>query len=326
MQGYKDCDSPFGNCPRDLFIFRGPVVSVRTAFMIRTLLFLTLAVFSGLPASAAERPADVYVLSGQSNMQGIGSLAELAEEDRTPCPNVFYWNGKAFEPLVPGQTKTSTRDGEFGPEITFARAISAKAPGRDVYLIKHYVSGQPLHHGWHKDGFHDGPPAPGRLNFYPGEKSDDPNTGQHYRTLRNTFRAALEDLRRRDVKFTVRGFLWMQGEADAKHAGSATEYAASLKRLKRRLEEDLGVPALPFVFGQVLPHEPAMDRFTHRREIRESQRNADEASGHADAIPGVKMVSTDGFPLKPDTVHYTAPGLAKLGRAFAAAMLGMVKM
>ena len=139
-------------------------------------------------------------------------------------------------------------------------------------------------------------------------------------------RAALEDLRRRDVKFTVRGFLWMQGEADAKHAGSATEYAASLKRLKRRLEEDLGVPALPFVFGQVLPHEPAMDRFTHRREIRESQRNADEASGHADAIPGVKMVSTDGFPLKPDTVHYTAPGLARLGRAFAEAMAGMVKM
>lgn len=294
--------------------------------MKRTLLSLALAVFTALPASAAERPVDVYILSGQSNMQGIGSLAELSDEDRTPCPNVFYWNGKSFEPLVPGRTKTSTRAGEFGPEITFAKAFAARVPDRDVYLIKHYVSGQPLHHGWHKDGFHEGPPAPGRLNFYPGETPDDPNIGQHYRTLRNTFRAGLDDLRQRNVKFTVRGFLWMQGEADAKHAVSATEYAASLKRLKRRLEEDLAVPALPFVFGQVLPHEPAMERFTHRREIRESQRNADEASGHADAIRGVKMVSTDGFPLKDDTVHYTAAGLAKLGRAFAEAMAGLVKM
>jgi Carbohydrate esterase, sialic acid-specific acetylesterase len=128
--------------------------------MKRTLLFLNLAVLITLPAQAAERPADVCILSGQSNIQGSGLMAELSEEDRTPCQNIFYWNGKAFEPLVPGQTKTSTRAGEFGPEITFARALSAKAARRDVYLIKHYVSGQPLHRGWDRDGFHDGTPAP----------------------------------------------------------------------------------------------------------------------------------------------------------------------
>lgn len=79
----------------------------------------------------------------------------------------------------------------------------------------------------------------------------------------------------------------------------------------------------PMIFGQVLPHEPAMARFTHRKEIRDSQLHADESSGHADAIPGVKMVSTAGFPLKPDTVHYTTPGLARMGRAFAEAMLAL---
>lgn len=35
------------------------------------------------------------------------------------------------------------------------------------------------------------------------------------------------------------------------------------------------------------------------------------------------MFSTDGFPLKPDTVHCTAPGLAKPGRAFAEAMMSL---
>ena len=291
--------------------------------MTRPLGFLAAFVLwsaAGDSAAAAPRPADVYILSGQSNMQGTGLLAELPEDDRKPCANVFYWNGNSFEPLVPGQTKTSAQKGEFGPEITFANTLSAKSPERDLYLIKYYVSGQPLHHGWHNGTFHDGPPAPNRRNFYPGENPGDTATGLLYRNLRTAFQAGLENLRQRGVTFTVRGFLWMQGEQDAKHAVSAGGYAASLKRLQRRLEEDLSVPALPFVFGQVLPHDPPLERFTHRREIRESQRRADESSGHADAIPGVRMVSTDGFPLKPDTVHYTAPGQAKLGRAFAAAL------
>ncbi|MBL8820962.1 MAG: hypothetical protein JNJ77_00110 [Planctomycetia bacterium] len=32
------------------------------------------------------------------------------------------------------------------------------------------------------------------------------------------------------------------------------------------------------------------------------------------------MISTDGFSLMPDTVHYNAAGQLKLGKAFAAAM------
>lgn len=284
-----------------------------------SLLFLVVW-FCGF-AGGSERNADVYILSGQSNMQGVGLLAELAEDDRKPCENVFFWNGNSFEPLIPGRTRTSTRAKEFGPEIMFAKTLGASRPDRDVYLIKYHASGQPLHHGWHDQEFLGGEPAPNRRNFYPGEGADDANMGTLYRDLRTTFRDGLEVLRQREVEFKVRGFVWMQGEQDAKHAVSAISYAAGLKRLKRRLEEDLGVSRLPFVFGQVLPHESALPRFTHRKEIRESQRRADESSGHAEAIQGVRMVSTDGFPLKADTVHYNAAGQAKLGRAFAEAIL-----
>ena len=35
------------------------------------------------------------------------------------------------------------------------------------------------------------------------------------------------------------------------------------------------------------------------------------------------MVSTDGFGLLPDTVHYDAGGQVALGRAFAAALLAI---
>ena len=74
------------------------------------------------------------------------------------------------------------------------------------------------------------------------------------------------------------------------------------------------------VFGQVLPHEPAAARFTHRDVIRKQMEQVDR-------LPGVKMVSTDGFGLLADTVHYNAEGQLSLGREFAKALktLGKAK-
>lgn len=83
---------------------------------------------------------------------------------------------------------------------------------------------------------------------------------------------------------------------------------------------DLGVESLPFVFGQVLPYEPALARFTHRREIRAAMAAADEQSVQPEALPRARMVSTDGFGLLPDTVHYDAADQLALGRAFAEAL------
>lgn len=267
-------------------------------------------------ASAAE--VDVYLFGGQSNMQGIGKLADLpADVPRAPAAT-FFWNGKAFEPLVLGTTRTSSRPGEFGPEIGFATALPPE--GHDHYLVKYAASGMPLHHGWNAATWVGDPPGPRRRTFYPGERPGDPNQGTLYRDMLARFQAALAALETRGDTPVIRGFAWMQGEADAKHERSAAEYAASLRRLRDRLASDLGVESLPLVFGQVLPHEPAMDRFTHRREIRAAMAAADEQSGKAEAIPQARMVSTDGFGLLADTVHYDAAGQLALGRAFAAAL------
>jgi hypothetical protein len=135
------------------------------------------------------------------------------------------------------------------------------------------------------------------------------------------FQSAVRHLRETGHKPLVRGFLWMQGEQDAKHVLSATSYATSLSRLRSRLAVDMGTPTdLPLAFGQVLPYEPAMERFTHRTEIRAGMAAADMDSGQPEAMPRTKMVSTDGFGLAPDTVHYNADGQLRLGRALASAM------
>jgi len=267
-------------------------------------------------AFAAE--VDVYLLGGQSNMQGIGKLADLpAAVPREPVDTLF-WNGKNFEPLVVGTTRTSNRPGEFGPEIGLAAALPAD--GRRRCLVKYAASGMPLHHGWNAATWVGDPPGPKRRTFYPGERPDDPNQGTLYREMLGRYQAALAALRAGGDRPIIRGFAWMQGEADAKHERSATDYAASLRRLRDRLAADLGVESLPFVFGQVLPHEPAMARFTHRREIRAAMAAADERSGRPEALSRARMVSTDGFGLLPDTVHYDAAGQVALGRSFADAL------
>lgn len=264
----------------------------------------------------ALRAVDVVLLGGQSNMQGIGKVADLPADLPRAVPNTFFWNGKAFEPLVAGVTRSSSRPDEFGPEIGLGLGLAtAAAP---VYLIKNSASGMPLHAGWNAAKWEGPAPGPGRKTFYPGEKAGDPNTGTLYRGMLAEYRAGLAHLEKAGQAPVVKGFVWMQGEADAKHEVSAREYGESLRRLRARLAADLGLPSPPpLVFGQVLPHEPAMERFTHRAEIRQAMATADERSGQPAAQPGVRMVSTDGFGVLPDTVHYTADGLLRLGRAFA---------
>lgn len=267
---------------------------------------------------------DVWLLSGQSNMQGVGKVSDLPEDIPREIPNAWYWNQKEFEPLVLGKTKTSSRAGEFGPEVGFALGMAT--PEHPVFLIKYHASGMPLHHGWHANQWQGAEPAPGRRNFYPGESAEDPNQGTLYQAMLKQYVAGIEHLKTQHKSPVIRGFLWMQGEQDSKHELSATTYAMSLKRLRDRLSSDLQVKKLPMVFGQVLPHEPALERFTHRTEVRASMAAADADSGSPDAIPLVKMVSTDGFELLSDTVHYNASGQLKLGRAMAESLRSLVDL
>jgi hypothetical protein len=299
-------------------------------------LFLTLL--------TSQQPVDVFLLGGQSNMQGVGKVAELPEEWQQPLEGVYFWNGEGFEILDPTQTKISGRAGEFGPELGFARRLRELGWKQDLYLIKFHRSGQPLHFSLSNNKWMGAEPGPGRATFYPGEADGDENVGKHYLAWRSTCRDALGALHGEGKSPKLRGMVWMQGEADAKFEQSAVNYAASLRQLRERLLEDLTAdyvqvdlnaseavasaslgtgmyaPQLPYIYGQVLPHSPPMKRFTHRDELRASMAALDWRSGHAEATAGMVMVPTEGFPLKKDTVHYNTQGQQQLGAAFADAM------
>ena len=274
-------------------------------------------------AKSSPKAIDVYLFGGQSNMQGIGKIAELPQTISREIPYTYFWNKRNFELLVMGTTKVSTRISEFGPEIGFGLQMATAE--RPVYIVKYHASGMPLHHGWDRNTWVGGDAAPKRRNFYPGKNSDDLNTGTLYASMRSEFRAAVKHLS--DAGFTpvVRGFLWMQGEQDSKNEVSASTYAANLNQLRRRLAEDMQVNKdMPLVFGQVLPYDPPMERFTHRNEIRAQMAACDSESGKPETMKNTVMVSTDGFSIGSDTVHYDAAGQLELGRAFGNAMKKLV--
>lgn len=260
----------------------------------------------------------VYLLGGQSNMEGSGTLDSVSGQfpDTVPHCQYFSTNG-ALLPYQPGKTETAGNAKRFGPELGMALNLGEKE--KPAILLKYAVSGMPLHPGWNGSKWKGEPLAAGRRNFFPGKNADDPNQGTLYQGMLQRFKNGLAAVEAAGDEPVVAGFFWMQGEQDSKNEISATSYAHNLALLRDRLQADLGLirkGPLPLIFGQVLPHEPALERFTHRHEIREQMNAADQDSGKREAIPMARMVSTDGFSLLKDTVHYDGEGQLKLGKAF----------
>ena len=56
-------------------------------------------------------------------------------------------------------------------------------------------------------------------------------------------------------------------------------------------------------------------------ELKVSQFNAHDSSGHDDAIAGAYIVPTGTFPLKPDQVHFGTEGQMLLGKRMAETMV-----
>jgi len=164
----------------------------------------------------------VFVLAGQSNMQGSGEGAKLPAQLKAPQKDVLVFDGKGWQPLKPG--------GRFGPEVTFGRDM-AKALGRPVGIIKFAVGGTNLAYNWH--------PKVAK-NLYA-------------KTL------ALVNAAKKSRPIEIAGMLWMQGERDSLFGGMAEKYAANLKELVTSARKDYEAPQMPFVLGRVNP--PARYKF-----------------------------------------------------------------
>lgn len=248
-------------------------------------------VFAGQAASA---PVQVYLLAGQSNMVGAGSVWDLPTEPFNyfnPQPVLYSYDlnegasvSQGFEAL-----RHSVYQQVFGPELSFGRAMD-EAVDAPVGIIKVAANGTALSYNWN-------PVTP-------------PPTRALYLRFLDHVNASLATLGVEGVDYQLAGMLWMQGESDT-HEESALAYKDNLTGFIQHVRADLNAPQLPFYIGRLnrsvnLPNVSV---------IRQAQADA------ARADPYTLAVDLDAFALRYDLIHYSSFGQVDIGEAFAHAVL-----
>lgn len=263
--------------------------------------FLALSLLAA-PTLDAATHYDIYLVGGQSNMDGRGRVNELKDELaswREPQRDIqiFYANPKLqsrmrSEPLtstwqvlapgfsVPPNFNGPLPSGTFGPELSFARALADRCHEQHLALIKVTEGGTSLRKDW------------------------DPDGGRLYHTFTNSVQEALGLLKSNGDTYTLRGMIWHQGEADVS-AGAAL-YVTNLTNFIQCVRRDLGSPRLPFVIGEIATNHPPA--------FRQAQASA------TNLVVGTSFASADGLTTG-DGLHFRTAGVLELGRRYANAMI-----
>ena len=238
----------------------------------------------------ASAKARVFLLAGQSNMSGAGLYDQLKKSEQKAPDGVKIWHKKQWQDLGPG---VSANQGRFGPEIAFGRAMRKAFPDDDIYLIKTASGGTSMHKHWYF------------------ENGGGPMLKRFLANARTAFKN-LDDSR---IKYTIDGFLWMQGESDAAQ-GKGAEYEASLKTFIKEVRREFKERELPFILGRILPS------FDNPKGNGPLVRDAQESV--AKELKNVAYFDTDNFELL-NKGHYNHNGQLELGEAFAKHYLSMTR-
>ena len=247
---------------------------------------------------------DVYLLAGQSNMDGRGDIADLTEDQRVPSKNslIYYRNppytSEGWEALAPGfsippKHKKGIPSSKFGPEIGFIEAMTKAQPERKFALIKGSKGGTNLRKDWN-----------------PGEKGKPETQGPIYRNFIETYKLATQSLAKDGHAFKIRGLLWHQGESDSKV--KARTHEERLEKLIERIREDIGIKNLPWVVGEVFDNGK-----------RDKVRTAIQGVSKNDSLCG--LVSSEGTTTWDPGTHFDAKSQLLLGKRYAEEMNKLVR-
>lgn len=242
---------------------------------------------------------DVYLLAGQSNMDGRGLTADLTPDQRQPVSGaiIFYRNAiassESWQPLSPGFSMPPRFKGplpspKFGPEIGFARDMLSTFPKQQLALIKGSKGGTSL-----------------RADWKPGIRGMPQTQGRQYRDFIETIRLATAQLQQQGHQFQIRGLLWHQGESDAKQTQDT--YRAQLENFVARIREDVGIADLPIVTGEVFDNGK-------RGSVRQATHDV------AATDPQVAIVSAKDTTTWDEGTHFDATSQLLLGNRYAQKM------
>jgi len=245
---------------------------------------------------------DLWVLAGQSNMEGVGDLIDV----ELPSPQVHSFDMAdiwriAEEPL---HWLCDSVDEVHTPQVEPSRTRNARV----VHATRTKGAGLGLPFAVEMVR-RTGVPI-GLLCCAHGGTS----MAQWSPQLRDQGGESLYGAMYRRFKKAggkVRGVLWYQGESDANPA-DAKSYKKNMHILIESVRRDFGAPSLPFYFVQLgrFIQAPGKEYPLAWNQIQEAQRQL------ADEIPNTAVVPAIDLELD-DAIHIGTQGLKRLGRRLA---------
>ncbi|HEY3332311.1 MAG TPA: sialate O-acetylesterase [Capsulimonadaceae bacterium] len=255
--------------------------------------------------------SDLWILAGQSNMEGCGLLNDLepshpnvrmfafgdkwklADEPlhwlQQAVDRVHWWNKDDETHKEDIQNEIKNRIKGCGLGLVFAKAIHA-ATGVDIDLL-------PVAHGGTS------------LDQWSPEKKDLGGDGSFYYAMIRRTKLALET--RPEAK--LRGVLWYQGESDCNPTASRL-YREKTLDLIRAIREDLQAPELPFYLVQlgclVNPEPHAPTDVATWNIVREDERLIPSLIANTAVVPAIDFDLDDG-------IHISTASQKRLGQRFA---------
>jgi len=247
-----------------------------------------LLAIGGLPdAMAGKEPLQVFILAGQSNMEGHAQTSTFPAIERDPKTRDLYnkmvdtggnpavhkdvWISYSYgnfhgEPvgiktgnLTAGWgSQHHVGTGKIGPELTFGITLHEHL-NQPILIIKNAWGGKSLMVDFR-------PPSAGDLpeDANPEEKE---KAGHYYQLTLDHVKDVLADIPKvypdydADTGFELAGFVWFQGfndlvgryppteSEDGKRHKDFSEYSRLLACLIRDVRKDLNAPDMPFVVG-----------------------------------------------------------------------------
>ncbi len=225
---------------------------------------------------------DIFLLMGQSNMAGRG-LPEDVEPIRDERIRVFR-DGRwtiAEEPLHHDRPTAG-----IGLAMSFARAVLAANPDREIGLVPRAVGSTSLER-W----------MPG-ADLYEGAMA--------------AARAVARD-------GTIKAVLWHQGEHDSKSDADASSYSRRFSAMVTTLRERLDAPSLPVIVGELGSYLSERSDFPYFRTVNAQLLKVPDALPHCAFVPAESLAD------KGDKLHFDAHSLRVFGERYAATYLRLQK-
>jgi len=280
---------------------------------------------------ASTKPGIVFLLGGQSNMEGYAQVSKEVVGELSSVNNVFVYcaHHSAFDsqsiqwsagkkPTWKNLQPCGGFPATMGPEVSFGLLASKAFPDKNVYLIKYAKGSTSVFCNWQ---------PPSRTEAYKKYQGDaickDPehsNQDPSYLRFEKTVADGIAEIPAA-VKWSWGGMLWVQGEQDAsggKHPFFAETYQENLGHLVQTIRAKLQFPQLTFVAAKI--KAGAMTSASGQgpsplKLVRDSIHNIAVKDGSFKTFETWDLPSTEG-----DCWHFTTESVLTIGARFAQAL------